>query len=254
MTSKAPAVPSRTAPPHPWCGSAASLCASCSVRPISVCNAVADDDLGRLMEATVRFAYEEGRTFVAEGDAATHLYNITSGVVRLSKLLPDGRRQIVGFLLPGDLLGLSSNETYAHSAEAITPVEVCRFSRRRLDEMLDEFPALHRRLLGIAASELGAAQAQMVLLGRKTARERIASFLLTLARRAGAVGLATEPLHLPMTRTDIGDYLGLTIETVSRGFSQLKAEGAIALPKPGEVRFLDRRLVEVAAGEPVGAG
>jgi CRP/FNR family transcriptional regulator len=174
-------------------------------------------------------------------------------MVRLYKLLPDGRRQIVGFLLPGDLVGLSAGDAYAHSAEAITPVEVCRFSRRRLDGLLDEFPAMHRRLLGIAASELGAAQAQMVLLGRKTARERIASFLLTLERRAAAVGLATEPLHLAMTRTDIGDYLGLTIETVSRTFSQLKAEGAIALPRPGEVRFLDRRRLAEAAGEPAGA-
>jgi CRP/FNR family transcriptional regulator len=170
-----------------------------------------------------------GETFVSEGEAATHFFNITEGSVKVYKLMPDGRRQITGFLFAGDLLGLAVNDTYTYSAEALTPVTVCLFRRPQLERLLDDFPKMEKRLLAIASNELAAAQEQMMLLGRKTAQERIASFLLMLARREGRYGRSGDKLHLTMTRTDIGDYLGLTTETASRVFTSFRKRGWIEL-------------------------
>ncbi|MCO6417907.1 helix-turn-helix domain-containing protein [Siccirubricoccus sp. KC 17139] len=189
-----------------------------------------------------------GETFIEEGETPEHFFNVTGGTVRLYKLLPDGRRQITGFARPGHFLGLAVGEANAFSAEALETVRVCRFSRSRLRAVLDDFPAFERRLLRSAANELVAAQEQMLLLGRKTARERVASFLLAQARPLRACDPPPGRFHLPMTRTDIADYLGLTIETVSRTMTRLRTEKLIALPSPAEVVVLDRGRLEALAG------
>ena len=113
------------------------------------------------------------------------VFTVISGMLKLSKLLPDGRRQITGFLMAGDYLGLAFAERYVCSAEAVTPVRLCRFPRSAFLGLLDQFPALEKALLGRAATELAAAQQQMLLLGRKNAHERVASFVLQLAERQG---------------------------------------------------------------------
>ena len=118
-----------------------------------------------------------------EGDAADFVYNVTRGVMKLYKLLPDGRRQITGFLLPGDFLGLAGKDGYSYSAETVDAVELCRFPRRKLNELFEAFPQLERRMLKLATDELIAAQDQMVLLGRRTAAEKVAIFLLRLSER-----------------------------------------------------------------------
>jgi CRP/FNR family transcriptional regulator len=168
--------------------------------------------------------------------------------LRLYKALPDGRRQITGFLSAGHLLGLSLNDLHLYTAEAITPVNLRRYPRAWFDRLVDEVPGLARRLLAATSDELRAAQDQMLLLGRKTAEERIASFLLMLADRehgANAVQVA-------MSRSDIADYLGLTMETVSRMLAKMKHEGIIALPSTARVELRDRkRLEELASGEAV---
>ncbi len=155
--------------------------------------------------------------------------NVTSGSVKLYKLLGDGRRQITGFLFPGDFLGLALNTTYSYTAEAIEPVTACRFPREKLEKLFDEFPRLEKRMLGMAVDELAAAQDQMLLLGRKTAKEKVASFLLMLARRQEHRGEESGTIQVPMSRSDIADYLGLTIETVSRTLTQLRKEATITL-------------------------
>ncbi len=162
-----------------------------------------------------------GKNFVTEGEPASAFFNISSGTVRLYKLMPDGRRQITGFVGIGHFLGLAVSDTYAFSAEAIEPVRYCRFSRTKLRALLDDFPALEKRLLQVASDELVAAQEQMLLLGRKTARERLASFLLAQSRLGVACQTPRVQFALPMTRGDIADYLGLTIETVSRTLTRL---------------------------------
>jgi len=225
-------------------------CAHCDARGHSVCSAIEDANLHQLAAfASVTHA-DAGSCFIGEGDPAEHFFNITQGTVKLYKLLPDGRRQITGFARTGDFLGLAVSQTYAFSAEAIEGVRFCRFSRRLLSGLLDDFPALERRLLEFASNELVAAQEQMLLLGRKTARERVASFLLMQEERRAPCGDGTGRAHLPMTRTDIADYLGLTIETVSRTLSQLKRDQIIQALSLGEIRFVDRdRLEALAAGE-----
>jgi CRP/FNR family transcriptional regulator, anaerobic regulatory protein len=223
-------------------------CAACDARALSLCRAIPDSHLDRLAAISTAIEVVPGGTFIEEGEPADCFFNITSGTVKLYKLLPDGRRQITGFLGIGDFVGLAVSDSYIFTAEAIDAVRVCRFSRRRLNAVLDDFPALERRLLEIASHELVAAQEQMLLLGRKTALERLASFLLGRADRAAAGEGGGIPLA--MTRTDIADYLGLTIETVSRLMSRLRREGVIALPESHGFTVLDRAaLLRHSGGE-----
>ncbi len=222
-----------------------SACIACDARELSLCRAIPDRDLDRLAAISTALDVAPGSAFIEEGEPADAFFNITRGTVKLYKLLPDGRRQITGFLGVGDFLGLAVSESYVFTAEAIDAVRVCRFPRRRLNEVLDDFPALERKLLEIASHELVAAQEQMLLLGRKTALERLASFLLGRADRAAAQGVP-----LAMTRTDIADYLGLTIETVSRLMSRLRRDGVIALPAVHGFTVLDRAaLLQHSGGE-----
>lgn len=224
-------------------------CASCVARGYSVCNAVEDKDLARLAAAAMAREVSKGETFIEEGDEATDFFNITSGTVKLYKLLPDGRQQVTGFAGAGHFLGLAVSKTYAFSAEAIEPTQLCRFSRPKLRELVQDFPALEQRLLETACNELVAAQEQMLLLGRKTARERVASFLIAQAKAQLPCGPASNAIPLPMTRSEIADYLGLTIETVSRTMSRFKAEKRIGIPSNAEVVLLDRPWLEgVATG------
>ena len=227
---------------------AADPCANCGARPFSVCSAIGDRDLERLSAVAVTSQVEAGRTFITEGDSADSFFNITSGTARLFKSLPDGRRQITGFAGRGHFLGLAVLSTYAFSAEAIDAVQYCRFSRSKLRVLLDDFPALEKRLLEVASNELVAAQEQMLLLGRKTARERVASFLLARRMESTVCGNGSPNLHLPMTRSDIADYLGLTIETVSRTLTRLKADRLISIPHASEIVIRDFPGLSAQAG------
>lgn len=149
--------------------------------------------------------------------------------------------------------GCCSTIIYAYSAETVTLTALCRFPRRQMEELLEALPKLQRRWFGLASTELAAAQDQMLLLGRKTAREKIASFLLSLSERARQRGQRANPVSLPMSRSDIADYLGLTTETVSRTVSQLKAQGAIRLLQGGQVQLMDASLLrDIAEGGGLG--
>jgi CRP/FNR family transcriptional regulator len=232
----------------------AEPCAHCGARSFSVCNVIENKDLQRLAAMAVQMTVEAGRCFKEEGEPAEYFFNVTAGTAKLFKLLPDGRRQITGFASPGHFLGLAVSTTYSYSAEALEPMRLCRFSRAKLKVLLDDFPAMEKRLLEVASNELVAAQEQMLLLGRKTARERLASFLIAraampshcLGHQAGHV----ENVLLPMTRNDIADYLGLTIETVSRTLTKLKAEGLVDIPSANTVTIRRHDALEdIASGE-----
>ena len=223
-------------------------CASCDARLFSVCNAIPDIDLGRLAALAIVVEAPPGRTFINEGESADHFFNVTAGTAKLFKLLPDGRRQITGFVGVGHFLGLAVSDTYAFSAEAIERVRYCRFSRTKLRALLDDFPLMEKRLLEVASNELVAAQEQMLLLGRKTARERLASFLLLQSRQGRPCGHARSRLTLPMTRGDIADYLGLTIETVSRTLTRLRGERLIEVISQNELHILNDHALESLAG------
>ena len=235
---------------------AADVCVHCQARPFSVCSVIGDADLEKLGAAAVTMSVQPGHTFIQEGDPAEHFFNVTAGTAKLYKMLPDGRRQVTGFAGVGYFLGLAVSSSYAFSAESLEPVRICRFSRSKLRGLLDDFPALEKKLLEVASHELVVAQEQMLLLGRKTARERLASFLVARANLlphcagAGAAVLGMkERIHLPMTRSDIADYLGLTIETISRTLSRFKAEKMIEIPNNSEIVVLKHAALDgIATG------
>ncbi|HXQ65487.1 MAG TPA: helix-turn-helix domain-containing protein [Alphaproteobacteria bacterium] len=187
------------------------------------------------------------QTLFYEGDPAEFLFNVTGGMIRVHKLLADGRRQVTGFLYPGDFVGLAVHDSYAYTAETVVATSVCRFPRTKLHALMREMPHLENRMLSMASNELIEAQDQMLLLGRKTAQEKIASFLLMISRRAGRRGQPDNPIHLPMGRTDIADFLGLTTETVSRVFTQFKTSGAIRLLDNSRVQLSDMRALGATA-------
>jgi len=229
-------------------GAMASPCAACPVRELSICSALAPEELNSLTAILTNVELAPGDPLIDEGEPADNVFNITQGTLKVYKLLPDGRRQITGFLFPGDFLGLVRSDVYVCSAEAVTEVSLCRFSRKKLDTVVAEYPKLETRLLQMTRTELAEVQDQILLLGRKTAKERVATFLLTLARRAEARGDEVNPVGVPMSRDDIGDFLGLTTETVSRTFTRLKQSGLIAQEPDRRVLIRDQAAMEDIAG------
>lgn len=223
-------------------------CEHCQVRLMSVCAALEADELRRLESLAQPSCFAAKETLFIQGEPADSVYNMTAGTARLYKLLPDGRRQIVGFALPGDFLGLALRETYGFSADAIEPVTACRFSRAAYSALVDEQPALLRKLHDFATHELTLAQEQMMLLGRRTAEEKLISFLLGLRERWSRLhgDRVSATVQLPMSRQDIADFLGLTIETVSRTFTKL-AKDRTLLIVPDGVRLLNVERMEMLA-------
>ncbi|KMO18837.1 helix-turn-helix domain-containing protein [Methylobacterium indicum] len=177
-------------------------------------------------EPGARRRVEADEEIYAEGDRPLHFYKVVSGAVRTYRLLSDGRRQIDGFHLPGDIFGLEAGDERRTGAEAVVDTVLTAHRRSDRAALTGDAGALACEVVAAMLRALARAQDHMLLLGRKTARERVASFLLGLAERAGADGV----LALPMSRADIADHLGLTVESVSRTFTQLERDGLIALP------------------------
>lgn len=224
------------------------VCEACTVRGLTICNSLGPGDHEKLAGLVQHLLLEPHQAIFQELEAADYVYTITSGCVAMSKSLADGRRQITGFMGPGDFLGLAVEEAHHYSAETLTPTHLCRYPRKRFRSVMQSVPALEQRMYALAADELALAQEQILLLGRKTALERLATFLLMMRRRAEQRGLPTNPLRLSMARTEVADYLGLTVETVSRGFSKLRAKGAITLDSAELVRLANPALLEELSG------
>lgn len=225
-------------------------CNSCGARALTVCGAVDASDLQRLSDLAEVVTLKTGAILTREGDPAPHVFSISSGSLRVYKLLPDGRRQITGFLFAGDFLGLAIGDDYVFSAEAMEPSTVCRFRKGPFRDLVRTSPPLEHMLLNRTMHELAAAQNQMLLLGRKTAIERMAYFLLDLPGHDPARPSAPGHVRLPMKRAEIADYLGLTIETVSRVLTRMKLKGLISTPSQSEL-VIERpdRLRQHALGE-----
>ncbi|MDP1965283.1 MAG: helix-turn-helix domain-containing protein [Reyranella sp.] len=240
-----------TASLHEFCarrGDLATPCRHCGAREFNICQALDAAQQDRLFALATRLQLGKRERLFAAGDRARYVYNLTEGTVSVSRSLTDGRRQILGFLLPGDFLGLEAGESHRCDAEALTEAKVCRFERAAFDTFLQGNPEVALRLLQIASSDLAQAARHEVLLGRKTAVERIASFLVDLRDRSGARHLRTRPLVLPMTRSEIADYTGMTIETVSRVLGRLKSRKVIELVGASTVRVLDDAELERLSG------
>lgn len=233
-------------------------CADCAIRHRAVCAYCAPSELEKLEAIKFYKSFSPGQEIVAAGEATDFLGSVVEGVVALSKTLADGRRQTVGLMFPSDYVGRPMRPIAPYDAVAVTPVRLCLFARARFERLLKETPALEKRLLEMTLNELDAARDWMLLLGRKTAREKIASFLVILARRAAALenrapddGLGFE---LPLTREAIADYLGLTIETVSRQFTALRKAGLIELADARSIVVPDYVNLLDAAGEDADGG
>lgn len=192
-----------------------------------------------------------GRPVMMEGAPATELFSITDGIVSVFKLMPDGRRQITGFLYPGSFLGVTFNvsATYAYSADAVTPVTLRAYLRRDFERLLDEIPGVRRAFIAAIADELTEAQDRMLLLAHRSSSERLACFMLTLAhRQAGPEGKPVDTILVPMRGSDIADYLGLTAETVSRTLATFRRKGIIRTDRGGSIEIIDRSALEALAG------
>lgn len=227
-------------------------CSSCAIRHSSLCGALTTDEITDLSGIAWRQTLSPGQAFVFEGDRAHRFANITSGVAKLIRGADDGRSQIVGLLFPSDFiggeLGLDENAVEPHSVEAVSELELCVFPKAKFEIVLLSHPALEFKLLKRTLSELQIAREWMVLLGRKTAEERVCSFLLHVSEKMKNVGCqGLTSFDLPLGRADIADYIGLTLETVSRHMSRLKRDGVIKIEGTKHVTFLDEdRLRERA--------
>jgi len=177
--------------------------------------------------SVVNFA--RNATIFDEGGEVTASYKVVSGVVRLCRLSEDGRRQIAGFRLPGDLIGMEWTDEYEMTAEAVRDVIAVRYARTRLDRLAQERASVRDHVLAHLRQDLRSTQEHLIMLGCQTATERVAAFLLQLARRAGARD--GDDIDMQLGRQDIADYLGLTLETVSRTFSDMTGRGIVASPK-----------------------
>ena len=220
-------------------------CLHCQVRHLAVCSVLSSEEMHALDAAAGLQVLPPGAMLARQGDPRRQVFTVTRGALRMVRLSADGRRQVAGFALPGDFVGLSGAATHQHDIEALGETELCRFSLDAMQRLGERFPHLQGKLLERACVELDSARERMMSLARMTPTERLADFLLTLAARQARCGDPGPSLALPMPRADIADHLGLTVETVSRSLTALRTRGLIALPGTYRVDILDRRGLEL---------
>jgi len=190
-----------------------------------------------------RMHFERNAEIFGEGEAAEYLYQIVSGAVRTMRFTSDGRRQILGFHLPGDIFGIELGQMHSVTAEALASTDVIMVRRSLLERAAAEDPRAARCWLEHASRTINSARDHALLLGRKGAGERVAAFLLWISERF----VRAQDFNLPMSRADIADYLGLTIESVSRAFTEMERRCAIDLPTSRHVVMRNRPSLAMAA-------
>ena len=215
-------------------------CAVCKIRSYSFCRCLHDDQLKVFSEISDEKEFRDKQTIFLQQGPSKHLYNITKGNIKIYKLLSDGRIQIIGFLYPGDFFGSYKRGKYNYSAEAIGNVRLCVFKQEVLDEYLEKNMNLSKELLHITSHELTLAQDRMGVLGKMNANERVAKFILNISDQRARIGWQDNPISLPMTRQDIADYLGLTLETVSREITRFKTSNLIKAMTSKQIFINDR--------------
>jgi CRP/FNR family transcriptional regulator len=231
-----------------------SSCDLCVVRNRAICSALDSKEIEALNAIGRRRTLAPGESLIWEGEDSVLVANVIEGVLKLSTGTEDGREQIVGVVYPSDFIGRPFGSTSGQGVTALTDARVCVFSRRDFDAFAREHPALEHKLLQRTLGELDRTRRWMLLLGRKSASEKVASFLLEMSERLVDPGCTPDfeqpkqSFVLPFSRQQIADVLGLTIETVSRQFTRLKSEGVIDLPSRREVTIVDREGLAAEAG------
>ncbi|WP_370639368.1 transcriptional regulator FnrL [Cognatishimia sp. F0-27] len=229
-------------------------CDDCPIRHRAVCARCEADELQLLEEIKYYRRFEAGSHVIWSGDKMDFVGSVVSGIATLTQTMEDGRTQMVGLLLPSDFVGRPGREGSAYDVVATTDLVMCCFRKKPFERMMETTPAIAQRLLQMTLDELDAAREWMLVLGRKTAREKIASLLSIIARRDASLNFNSSDggltFDLPLTREAMADYLGLTLETVSRQISALKKDGVIVLEGKRHVIVPDMaRLMEEAGDD-----
>lgn len=230
-----------------------SICEECAARHQGICGALDSDELEHLRRHARRHTVEPGASLTDPNASNDRASVILSGAVKLLKMLPDGRQQIVGIQYAPDFVGRPFLHDSDITAEPVTETRLCSFSRADIEGLIAKSPELEHRLYLQALAELDDARELLLTLGRRTARERVAAFLLFVARHTGAAaekGETKPVLKLLLTRAEIGDFVGLTIETVSRQLHQLEAAGVIKLEHNRSIAILDADRLHAESGDP----
>lgn len=233
---------------------APATCGDCPIRHRAVCARCEKDELEELEAIKYYRTFQAGQTILWSGDQMGFVGSVVSGIATLSQTMEDGRTQMVGLLLPSDFVGRPGRDSAAYDVTAATDIVMCCFRKKPFEEMMARTPSIAHRLLEMTLDELDAAREWMLVLGRKTAREKIASLLSIIARRDASLTagtpLSTLEFDLPLTREAMADYLGLTLETVSRQISALRKDGVISLEGKRHVLVPDiGRLMEEAGDD-----
>ena len=229
-------------------------CGDCPIRHNAVCARCDDQELQQLEKIKYYRSFEAGQTIIWSGDEMEFVASVVSGIATLSQTMEDGRTQMVGLMLPSDFVGRPGRSIAPYDVVAVSDMLMCCFRRKPFEDMMVKTPHVAQRLLEMTLDELDAAREWMLVLGRKTAREKIASLLTIIARRNASLNLGKAEgsleFDLPLTREAMADYLGLTLETVSRQVSALKKDGVIELKGKRHVIVPDfDRLVDEAGDD-----
>lgn len=228
-------------------------CGDCPIRHRAVCARCETDELAALERIKYYRSYEAGQTLIWSGDRMDFVASVVTGIASLTQTLEDGRRQMVGLLLPSDFVGRPGRPNAAYDVTATTDLVMCCFRKKPFEDLMLHTPHIAQRLLEMTLDELDAAREWMLLLGRKTAREKIASLMAIIARRDASLRARNAPgpltFDLPLTREAMADYLGLTLETVSRQISALRKDGVIVLDGKRHVMVPDMNRLLQEAGD-----
>ncbi len=228
-------------------------CGDCAIRHRAVCARCDHDELAELESVKFYRSFTAGSPVVWSGEQMDFVASVVTGIATLTQTMEDGRRQMVGLLLPSDFVGRPGRHQAAYDVTAATDLVMCCFRKKPFEMLIEKTPHLAHRLLEMTLDELDAAREWMLLLGRKTAREKIASFLCILARREAALQLKSVKgpiaVDLPLTREEMADYLGLTLETVSRQISGLRREGVVELVGKRGIAIPDFDILQEIAGD-----
>ncbi|TWI32888.1 transcriptional regulator FnrL [Paracoccus sulfuroxidans] len=228
-------------------------CNDCPIRERAVCAHCESDELARLESTKFYRKYSAGQTIIWAGEPMEFVASVITGMASLTQQMEDGRTQMVGMLLPSDFLGRPGRQTATYTVTATSDLHLCCFHRKPFETLMVQTPHLAMRLLEMTLDELDAARDWLLLLGRKTAREKIASFLVFLARREAALGKRQPQgqitIGLPLTREALADYLGLTLETVSRQLNGMKREGMLQLEGKRRVILSDFDMMLAESGD-----
>ncbi len=229
-------------------GEKEKICAYCAVRCVSFCGMVPNDDLSHLSSQSRSITLERRKTLFHQGEETQNIYVVTSGTLRLYQMLADGRRQVIGFAIPGDLLGFPLSNVNDYSADALDSVYLCQFPRPEFSQLLDQRKHLMSALVTVTYDDLKRAREQLALVSQKNAERKMALFLLSFRHRQNRAGGEMVVLPVRIPQADIADCLGLTIETVNRMLARFMRDKTILITDSGIELHNLPRLQTLAEG------